>query len=359
MLVRMTGSLMQQFKTGTEDVLLLEDDAHLFSVHLPLDSVDGLHLREGSLLDVVGICVSTGSLHTDNTEWRPEAFQLLAASPHNIIVRTTPSLWTRQRLFVAVAGVSSILALCLLWANTLRQRVKSQTTVIKQQWRREATLEERNRIARELHDTLAQSFAGSAFALESVASQLRREEHPIYPHVEMALRTVRSGLTEARHSLMNLRAAPLESHDLITAIRDSARGLAEDAGVRLHLRLSPPGLLTEEVETAFYRIAVEAMANAVRHGAPRNLTVELGVSQQVVNLCVDDDGVGFDTAGMPPEKHYGLVGLKERADQIHANLRIVSSPGGGTQVSLGLSIAPSLANSHRNTALSAAAALGN
>ena len=338
-LVRMGGYLMQQFKTSTEEVLLLKDGTHLFTARLPQGGHSSLDRREGSLLDVTGICVATGTLHAESTEWRPEAFQLLVASPRDVVIRVMPSLWTRQRLFMATGIVSLVLALSLFWANTLRRQVKSQTALIQEQWRREATLEERNRIARELHDTLAQSFAGSAFALEGVASRLKLENHPICLHVDMALQAVRSGLTEARRSLMNLRAAPLETRDLNAAIREAAQTLVEGTKVRLHLRLLPLRKpLATEVETAFYRIAVEAMTNAIRHGTPRNLTVEVSTSSQAVALRISDDGTGFDPANVPLDQHYGLIGIRERAEQIHGDLRIVSTPGKGSDVLLNLSL---------------------
>ena len=333
--VKMAGRLVQQSRTPTEHTLVLESRGHLFTAHLPVEQGGGHRWREDSQLEVQGICVAKGTLQDTNDEWRPEAFQLLVASAGNVIIHSEPSWWTRQRLFTAIGLILLVLIIVLLWVNALHRQVRSQTAMIQLQSRREATLEERNRIARELHDTLAQSFAGSAFTLEGVAARLRKEQHALCPQVDLVLNTVRSGLTEARRSLMNLRAASLETRDLPTALRDAAHELVKATNVRLHLKLPSPDCgLPPATENEIYRIGVEAMVNAVRHARPCNLTVEVGGTQSGFALRIADDGAGFRTDGLPADYHYGLTGMRERARQIQADLEITSTPGEGTMVQL-------------------------
>lgn len=341
--VRMAGRLVQQSWTPTEQVLVLESAGRLFTAHLPLEPGDGRRWREDSQLEVQGICVARGTLQDAADAWRPAAFQLLVASAKDVTIHSEPSWWTRQRLFTTIGLILLVLVVVLLWVNALHRQVRSQTATIQLQSRREATLEERHRIARELHDTLAQSFVGSAFTLEGVAARLRKEQHALCPQIDLVLHTVKSGLKEARRSLMNLRAVSLEARDLPTALRDAAHELVKATNIRLYLRLSSPdSRLSPTAENEIYRIGVEAMVNAVRHAAPRNLAVEIGGTKSVFTLRIADDGAGFRPDAPSADCHYGLVGMRERARQIQADLKITSTPDEGTTVQLALPVQASV-----------------
>jgi signal transduction histidine kinase len=194
---------------------------------------------------------------------------------------------------------------------------------------------ERNRMARELHDTLAHTLSGVAVQLEAVNSLWtsdRKQARQILGH---SLQATRDGLIETRRAIQSLRASPLEDLGLCRALRDYAEAAAGRAGFRLELDL-PPALagLPAEVEQCFYRIGQEALENAVRYADAKTVRVSLAQSGPGLRMEIADDGIGFDPQASGPGPHFGLQGMGERARVIHAGLEIDSRPGGGTCVRL-------------------------
>jgi signal transduction histidine kinase/ligand-binding sensor domain-containing protein len=196
----------------------------------------------------------------------------------------------------------------------------------------ELILTERGRIARELHDTLIQGFAGVTMAMQALASRLppSNERRALEDMVNDAGNSLRA----ARRSLAGLRREHSQS-GLTAAIEQAARQLTEDRGLRLKLTLDECRRdLPEQVEDNLLRIAQEAVMNAVKHSGARTLHVSLAQTPEWVRLSVKDDGTGFDGGEAPPSGHYGLIGMRERAAQIGAEFHVTSSPGHGTTVSV-------------------------
>lgn len=194
--------------------------------------------------------------------------------------------------------------------------------------------EERNRLAREIHDTLAQGLAGIALQLESADALLDtggmdRAQQAI----RQALALTRRNLDEARRSVLDLRAAPLVGQTLADALRK----LAEDHAVRGSLSLdfhsgeSRP--LSVRIENALYRIVQEALTNVLKHASARRLTVRLSMTAARVDLVIADDGCGFDPAHTPTDR-YGLLGVSERVRLLHGAFRLYSNPGEGTRLEI-------------------------
>jgi len=194
---------------------------------------------------------------------------------------------------------------------------------------------ERNRVARELHDTLAHTLSGVAVQLEAVDSLWtsdRKQAHQILQH---SLEATRDGLTETRKAIGALRATPLEDLGLCRALQDYAEATADRAGFRLTVEL-PARLegLPVEVEQCFYRIGQEALENAARYADAKNVQVSLAQAGAGLRMRVQDDGIGFDPQASGPGPHFGLQGMRERAGVIHSKLEISSCPGKGTCISL-------------------------
>jgi signal transduction histidine kinase len=194
---------------------------------------------------------------------------------------------------------------------------------------------ERNRVARELHDTLAHTLSGVAVQLEAVNSLWtsdRKQARQILAH---SLEAIRDGLTETRRAIQSLRAAPLEDLGLCRALRDYAEAAAGRAGFRLDLDI-PLALegLPAEVEQCFYRIGQEAVENIVRHADAKTVRLSLVHAGPGLRMEIADDGIGFDPQAAGPGPHFGLQGMRERAGVIHASLEVVSRPGEGTCVRL-------------------------
>ncbi|HEX9116555.1 MAG TPA: GAF domain-containing sensor histidine kinase [Anaerolineae bacterium] len=199
-------------------------------------------------------------------------------------------------------------------------------------------VEERNRLAREIHDTLAQGLTGIVLQLEAADALLEAETTPSRAQVAVAeaLALARSNLEEARRSMYDLRTAPLEGRTLDAALADLAAEQAAAGGLAIEFSARGAGLpLPLRLEAGLYRIAQEALANVIRHAHARHATVTLAVEPERVRLAVTDDGRGFDPARLNeggPRGHYGLLGLRERARLLGGTLTLQSSPGRGAHV---------------------------
>ncbi len=200
-----------------------------------------------------------------------------------------------------------------------------------------AVLEERTRLAREIHDTLAQQLTGIVLELEAADTLLNRgSEGRARSSVERARELARGALQEARSSVWNLRPAPLSATGLVAAIGHEVEAWEERTGIpaRFRARAVPPHPpLSPTAEVALLRIGQEALSNAARHGKPGHVDVELRAQAQELVLSVRDDGIGFDPAASAPrEDCFGLDGMAERARNAGGSLTVVSAPGQGTTV---------------------------
>jgi signal transduction histidine kinase len=200
---------------------------------------------------------------------------------------------------------------------------------------------ERNRMARELHDTLAHSLSALAVQLEAVRSLWSVDPGAAQDMLERADETARRGLKEARRALQDLRASPLHERGLPLALRDLAEMAAERTGAALELHIPerwgenvPPA-----VEQGVYRIAQEALENVVRHAGARTLVVRLEQNEARLALTVEDDGQGIDLEDVQPgtgdtRSRLGLRGMRERAGLIGGQIEIVGQAEQGTRIEL-------------------------
>ena len=199
-----------------------------------------------------------------------------------------------------------------------------------------ATINERNRIAREIHDTLAQGLTGIIVQLQAADAWMGRESERSREALHQATELARSSLQEARRSVWDLRPEGLQRAGLAGAIRDELARVRERSGIRTSLRLRGlRGLsLPAQLEVTVFRIVREAVANAVRHGSPTEVTVELMWRQGRLQVVVADDGRGFDPSGPSRQGSFGVTSMRERAAGAGGELALDSRPGGGTRVVL-------------------------
>lgn len=205
-------------------------------------------------------------------------------------------------------------------------------------------LQERNRLAREIHDTLAQGLAGIALQLETADVLLESGQlEGTRQAIQQALALARASLEEARRSVLDLRAAPLEGRSLTEALTRLVEEFNARHPIQLSLETTGAGHpLPANIETGLYRIAQEALANIARHSGAKHAHLTLTVSPGEVRLSISDDGRGFDP-GRLSGGGYGLVGLNERAHLLGGSLELHSSPGLGARVDVHIPL------THRNT----------
>jgi len=196
--------------------------------------------------------------------------------------------------------------------------------------------EERNRLAREIHDTIAQSLAALTMQLEAVDARAGAAGDPhLRESASRALALARSTLEEARRSVLELRTAPLEGRSLAEALERLAAETSAGAGAPPIEFLNEGDAsgegLTAAVEVGLYRIAQQAVANVVRHAGARRAVVRLIHEPGLVRLRIVDDGAGFHPSSVPAER-FGLLGMRERARLLGGTLTIGSAPGAGTAI---------------------------
>jgi len=230
-------------------------------------------------------------------------------------------------------------AVCAL-IDRLRTQAASLAQANEQLHHYASTLEElaisreRNRMARELHDTLAHTLSGLTVQLEAIKAYWEVDPQAAKALQLQALAVARTGQQETRRALKALRASSLDTLGLRDAVGELSKTMAAAANLQLTLNLPatlPP--LAPEVEQAVYRIAQEAITNVVNHAQARQLMVELAYTDEQLALVIRDDGRGFDPQAVP-SGHFGLLGMNERAQLVGGALTIQGAPGRGTQVQL-------------------------
>jgi signal transduction histidine kinase len=198
-------------------------------------------------------------------------------------------------------------------------------------------LRERERIARELHDTLLQEMQGLVYKFQAAAENLPDgDSHRA--RLEEALDRADGVLEDGRGRVLGLRGPESESQELFAALSDAGRSLSSDRPARFHARLQgEPKPLHPIVREEVFRIAAEALTNAFNHAEADRVEMEVRYGRAALGVLVRDDGVGIQKSALAHgegARHFGLVGMRERAANIHSRLEIFTNRGAGTEVRL-------------------------
>jgi signal transduction histidine kinase len=226
------------------------------------------------------------------------------------------------------------------WPTTIRRRDRSSSDVtaaihLNQELETvpcSAVLEERNRMAREIHDTLAQEFAGILLHLEAVNSLDASENASEY--LARARELAKSGLEDTRRMLLGLRPKSLEGADLSNALNQLAERFSRDCGINCTFSASGRWHeLSEEIENELYRVAQEALCNVRKHSRAASVSILLSYRSGGVVLAIKDNGQGFAMKQPEPGAHgFGLPAMCERANRLGGRMDINSGQGSGTEI---------------------------
>jgi signal transduction histidine kinase len=333
--------------------LLLQREGIVFSAILSLTSGSDrvLSISPNSEVRVVGVClVRNGGL------WRvPQSFRLLLRSPQDVTVLRAPSWWNLRHAVWLLGVTAVVLLIVMVWVVVLGRRLREQMAVIRQKLRRGAVLEERNRIARELHDTLEQELVGITMQLDLAVDCFKQAPQIAQRAMDTARNMSRHSMLAARRSVWDLRCHLLENGDLASALKQVAEPLTKRGGAKIDVNIDgSPHNLPAQVEINLLRIGQEALTNAVENGMANHITLELHYDPERVRLSVRDDGRGFspDEALLAGNGHFGLLDMKERAQALGCSLQITSQPGQGTRIMVEVPIQwkqPSYAESKAHT----------
>jgi signal transduction histidine kinase len=207
-----------------------------------------------------------------------------------------------------------------------------------------AIIEERERLARELHDSVTQSLYSLSLFSEWSAGLLDAGETAAAREKQLRIAEIaRQALKEMRLMVYELRSSELETGGLRGALEMRLLAVEERAGVQTSLDFDPALHLPGAVEDEFYHIAQEALNNALKHATAQTVTVYVGVEAATVRLVICDDGCGFDLAGAEQSGGMGMTSMRARAARVGGTLQISSAPGCGCTVSVALTLAATTA----------------
>ncbi|MED4600710.1 sensor histidine kinase [Paenibacillus validus] len=200
--------------------------------------------------------------------------------------------------------------------------------------------EERKRIAREIHDGLAQNMANMVLRTEITERMLAKEAYNAVKNELSDLKlSVRSGIEEVRKIIFNLRPMALDDLGLVPTLRKFVQDYEEKAKIRTKFEMVGKEIrLPSGMEVAIYRLVQETFSNVHKHAQATHVTLELTFQQQMVKLTVSDNGMGFSTENIDKKiangTHYGLMGMRERVELLEGRMDIESTVGVGTKVSM-------------------------
>jgi signal transduction histidine kinase len=351
-LVRLKASLMNFVESAGRQTLVLQSSNSIFTANLE-NSGDGgqfKSLKLGSKIALTGVFTaqSPGKWVPGVSQSReilvssvpyspPESVQILLRSYADVTVIRQPPWWTLSRLLWTLGIMTLILLAGLAWMVVLGRRVRRQTRIIGEKVRRAGILEERDRIAREFHDTLEQELAAITIQLDAVEAQLNSSPETVRRLLGLARNMSRRSLSEARRSVWDLRSHLLENSNLAAALTEMAAPLAAATGVEIAVQSTgAPHKLPAITEHNLLRVTQEALANALKHSGAKKIIVALNYEPSLVRLRLHDDGSGFDllTVGQAGSGHFGLLDMRERAEKIGARFSLTSRPGHGTEILL-------------------------
>ena len=242
--------------------------------------------------------------------------------------------WWRSRILLGVmAAALGLGVVTLTWIALLRRQVARQTRLISEQIEKTATLAERQRIARDLHDEIEQEMTGISFQLDNVEANFTEVPEKAHSALVLARQMLRHCREETRNTIRDLRDSLIDHFDLSETMRNRLQLLTAEGAAQLVFEMKGNPMPMDAVtKTHFLRMAQEAATNAVRHAAASEIRVELLYQPGTVTLTIRDNGRGFDVSAGPPRGHFGLAGMQERAGKINAALQIESVLGKGTTV---------------------------
>lgn len=326
-LISIDGKLVRRVLEPAKVVLLIQSGSTIVLTELatPNSLGDLGILREGTRVLVTGICVLDvqGTWNLGPASSRSISYKILLRQPQDVAVLGLPTWWTARRLVYLSVALSLIL-LALL-ALGVYGRIRH--------WRLKMVMAERERFSHELHDTLAQGFAGLGFQLHAIRSAVPEHMPGLHAQVDLAIKLARHSHTEARGSFEPTLPAVEENAELLSTLEATARQLTEGGGVKVTAeRVGSSVRMPAKIQEAFRRIGQEAIANAVRHASPTRIELRLEFLPEAIRLSVRDNGCGFVKSGNL--LGFGLNGMRRRAASVAGEIEINTQPGAGTAVTL-------------------------
>lgn len=331
------------FHLGNElQTLDVQSGPRAFQVSLPVAQGQLPPIAAGSRLRLTGVVLAdvmaTAQATVAEDRGLMGSVELWLRDPADVVVIERPPWWN-WKYTVASGGVAvAILVGAVIWIRTLRQRVDQRTHELREtmsKLQREtqisATLAERDRLAGEIHDSIEQGLSAIMLQMDAAAHSVGKPE-VVRHYLMMARNMANFSRTEVQHAVWDMQSPLLENSDLPTALRRMAADISAGDSPRVSVEITGAvQTLPSPVEHHLLRIAQEAMTNAVKHGSPTQIWLALEYAPGQVKLTVRDDGTGFKPEAVSDDGgHFGLHGMRNRAQKLAARLSLTSKPGAGT-----------------------------
>ena len=315
---------------------------------LPVDvsanrsALDGLSV--GCVVDVTGTCiVECDNWHSYSAFPHVTGITLVARQPSDVKVVSRPPWWTPGRLVAMIGILIMVIIGIFLWNRILHRIIEKRgRQLFKEQVARigsELRIDERTRLAIELHDFLAQTLTGIALEINAANRTADTDLAKTHEHLNIASTSLKSCRNELRYCLWDLRNSALEKPNMDEAIRHTLAPHLGDASLYVRFNV-PRERISDKTAHAIMRIVRELSVNAVRHGAATSIWVAGSVDGDKLRFSVRDNGSGFDPDSCPSTEqgHFGLTGIRERVDVFEGEMKIASKIGHGTKITIMLNI---------------------
>jgi len=338
--IRCEGTVVSLPVLNGNNVLYLTADGQLVAVNVSTLKPGELNADIGSRISVVGICVMQTEKATSSQLFPSiTGYQIVVRNAQDIRVISRPPWWTPLRIWTAFSILAAALLAILIWNLSLRilverrghQLLQGEIEAVKSKLQ----IEERTRLAVELHDTLAQNLTGVSMEIEAANDLRGNAPKTMTDHLSIAAKALKSSRDELRNCLWDLRSQALDEKDMTAAILRTLQPHVNDS--RLSVRFNVPrSHLSDNTAHAILRIIRELVVNAIRHGSATAVKVAGTIDSDKLLCSVTDNGQGFDPDSAPGilQGHFGLQGIRERIDELSGEFTLVSSPGKGTKATI-------------------------
>lgn len=304
--------------------------------------LDGISI--GCTMEVTGTCiVECDNWHSYSAFPHVTGITLVVRHPSDIKILSRPPWWTPGRLAATIGILIVVIIGIFLWNRMLRRIIEKRgRQLFKEQVARigsELRIDERTRLAIELHDSIAQNLTGVALEINAANRTADTDLAKAHEHLNIASTSLKSCRNELRYCLWDLRNSALEKPNMDDAIRQTLAPHLGDAA--LHMRFNVPReRISDKTAHAIMRIVRELSVNAVRHGGATSIWVAGSVDGDKLLFSVRDNGSGFDPDNCPgaAQGHFGLTGIRERVDVFEGEMKIDSEIGRGSKITIMLNI---------------------